>query len=113
MCSVAVFILESETDYNYNNKTIRNFLDLIVLTYVRGNPPTTGYEIVRYLYKKFDLLLSPGTVYSTLYSLERQNLVEGDTTQGKRVYRLTEKGEREIQITKDSIKAVISSIFPS
>jgi DNA-binding PadR family transcriptional regulator len=86
-------------------------MDMIILNYLKCNPLVSGYEIMMHLHKRFNVLVSPGTIYSALYALERQNLVEADNDQGKRTYKLTKKGEIEIQITKESINAVLSSIF--
>jgi DNA-binding PadR family transcriptional regulator len=108
---IRAFTLESETEYSLTKKTVRNFLDIIILIYLRENTLTTGYEMIKHLHEKFDLLLSPGTVYLTIYSLERQNLIEGNISSGKRLYKLTEKGEREVQMIKDRTYTVLSSIF--
>jgi DNA-binding MarR family transcriptional regulator len=100
-----------EKQYSLNQKTIKSFMDMIILNHLKNNPLVSGYEIMMYLHKKFDVLVSPGTIYSALYSLERHNLVEANNDQGKRTYRLTKKGEREIHSMKDNIDAVLSSIF--
>ena len=93
---------------------IQSFMDIIILQHLKNNNPMSGYDIIRYLHKKFHMLLSPGTVYSILYTLERQNLIEGSTNQRKRVYKLTEQGEkllRQVQVTREHIYAVFSSVF--
>jgi len=93
---------------------IQNFMDIIVLKHLKNNHPLSGYDIIKYLHKKFQMLPSPGTVYSILYALERQNLIEGKMNHGKRVYKLTNQGEkslRNISLTKPHIQALISNIF--
>jgi DNA-binding PadR family transcriptional regulator len=50
-----------------------------------------------FIHEKFRLLVSSGTVYSVLYSLERQGLVAGLQMQRRRVYKLTDKGEKTIK----------------
>ncbi|MGB9914944.1 MAG: PadR family transcriptional regulator [Candidatus Bathyarchaeales archaeon] len=59
------------------------------------NGPLSGYDVIAYIHNKFNLLVSSGTVYSLLYSLERNGLVEGVWDERKRVYKLTEKGEKQ------------------
>jgi DNA-binding PadR family transcriptional regulator len=89
-------------------------MDIIILKHLKNNHPMSGYDVIKYLHKKFHMLPSPGAVYSLLYSLERKNLIKGNTNQGKRVYKLTNRGEellREISITRNHIHAVFSSVF--
>jgi len=51
-----------------------------------------------YIHKRFGILVSSGTVYSLLYSLERDSLIKGVWNQRKRFYTLTEKGEQNIKV---------------
>lgn len=53
----------------------------------------SGYDVMAYLQKQFGVSLSSGTVYGILYSMERQNLIEGFLIANKRVYRMTENRE--------------------
>ncbi len=41
-------------------------------------------------------MISSGTIYSRLYSLERAGLVRGVEKGGKRVYELTSRGEEAV-----------------
>ena len=75
---------------------INNFLYVIVLAELRHSISLSGYDAIGFIHKRFDVLVSAGTVYSLLYSLERRGLVKGELNQGKRVYVLTEKGEDTI-----------------
>jgi DNA-binding PadR family transcriptional regulator len=89
-------------------------MDIIILKHLKNNHPMSGYDVIKYLHKKFRMLPSPGTVYSILYSLERQNLIGGKINQGKRVYKLTNQGENllnQICSTRNNIQSVLSSIF--
>ena len=42
--------------------------------------------------------MSSGTVYSLLYSLEREGLIKGVWNYRKRVYELSERGEQSIEV---------------
>ena len=106
--------LESETAYKLNRRIIQNFIDIIILKHLRNNHPMSGYDIIRHLHKKFHILQSSGTIYSMLYSLEREKLIEGKPTQRKRTYKLTNQGEKflnEIQAIKGQIQTLLSSVF--
>jgi len=56
-----------------------------------------GYEIMTDLAERSGGMWrpSPGSVYPTLQLLEDEDLVRGDATDGKRVYRLTDAGVAE------------------
>lgn len=89
---------------NMHRRIIRNFLDVLILAELR-NGPMSGYDFIAYIHDKFHFLMSSGTVYSLLYSLERQELITGVWNQRRRVYRLTEKGEQTIKaIVNDNNK---------
>lgn len=76
-------------------RLIKSFLDVVILSELR-NGPMSGYDVIAFIHNKYRLLVSSGTVYSLLYSLERDGLVEGRWNQRKRVYTLTDKGEKTI-----------------
>jgi len=84
-----------------HRRIIKNFLDVLVLAELR-NGPMSGYDVIAFIHNKFRLLVSSGTVYSLLYSLERDGLIAGSWSQRKRVYKLTDKGE-------ETIKAVMNA----
>lgn len=109
-----VSALESNAVYTLNRRMVKNFMDIIILRHLKDNHPMSGYDIIKYLHKKFHMLPCSGTVYSLLYSLERENLVEGNMNQRKRVYKLTDQGEKflkDIYMTSGNIQALFSSIF--
>ena len=87
--------LESKILKKMHERIIKNFMDIIIMTELR-NASLSGYDVISYIHNKFNLLVSSGTVYSLLYSLERNGLVEGVWEERKRVYKLTPKGEKTI-----------------
>jgi DNA-binding PadR family transcriptional regulator len=94
-------------------RMIKNFMDVIVMTELRSGP-LSGYDVISYINSKFNVLMSSGTVYSFLYSLERNGLVEGVWKERKRTYELTEKGEETITTilgAQEKIKAFLSNIL--
>ena len=62
---------------------IKNFMDIIILAELR-NGPLSGYDVISFIHNKFHLLVSSGTVYSLLYSLERNSLIEGAWNERKK-----------------------------
>ena len=105
--------LESKTLKKIHERIIKNFMDVIIMTELR-NGSLSGYDFISYIHNKFNLLVSSGTVYSLLYSLERNGLIEGVWEERKRVYKLTEKGEKTINTmlgASDKIKGFMTNIL--
>lgn len=61
--------------------------------------PRHGYEVIRILQDRFLGVYapSPGTVYPRLARLEADGLVAHDTSGGRKVYRITDKGRQELR----------------
>jgi len=78
-------------------RVIKSFMDILILAELKKGS-LSGYDIIGLIHKKFGILVSSGTVYSLLYSLERNGLIKGIWNQRKRVYILTEKGEQNTKV---------------
>jgi DNA-binding PadR family transcriptional regulator len=89
-------LLETDVLKKMHRRIIKGFLDVLVLTELRKGV-MSGYDIIGFIHNKFRILVSSGTVYSLLYSLEREGLIEGRWDHRKRVYTLTDKGEKTIR----------------
>ncbi|MFQ5999528.1 MAG: PadR family transcriptional regulator [Candidatus Bathyarchaeia archaeon] len=89
--------MEAEILRKLRERTIKNFLDVLVLAELRKGRPMSGYDFITFIHKRFHILMSSGTVYSVLYSLERDGLIKGMQASKKRVYKLTDKGEKTIK----------------
>ena len=81
---------------NLRRRTIKTFMDMLILAELQEKP-LSGYDIISLVHRRFNVLVSSGTVYSLLYSLERKGLVTADMDQRKRVYSLTAKGEQTLE----------------
>ena len=100
---------------NMHRRIIRNFLDVLILTELRKGS-LSGYDVITFVHEKFHLLVSSGTVYSMLYSLERNGLIVGALMQRKRVYRLTDEGKRTIKrimSASDETRYLVLSLLKS
>ena len=96
-----------------HERVIKSFMDTIIMAELQ-NGPISGYDAISFIHNKFSFLASSGTVYSLLYSLERNGLVEGIWIERKRVYKLTEKVAKIIAAilgSHDKIKGFISTIL--
>ena len=67
--------------------------------------PRHGYEVIRLLQDRFLGVYSPspGTIYPRLARLEEEGLVTHDDADGKKTYRITEKGREEIRARMDDL----------
>jgi len=88
--------LEGKILKRMHERIIKNFMDIIIMAELK-NGPLSGYDVISFIHNKFHLLVSSGTVYSLLYSLERNGLIEGAWNERKRVYKITEKGRKTIE----------------
>jgi DNA-binding PadR family transcriptional regulator len=80
-------------------RCIKTFLDVLILARLK-NQPMSGYDVLQFIHRKFGMLLSSGSVYSTLYSMERSGRIKSREIGRKRVYTLTEDAKRNIDTIK-------------
>jgi len=106
--------LERNVLRNLQERAIKNLMDILILAELKKGRSMSGYDFIALIHKKFHILVSSGTVYSVLYALERNGLIEGAWNRRKRVYTLTNKGEQTITIilnAQEKIQNLIATIF--
>lgn len=92
----------NETVEELKKRIVKSFMDILILEEINSNA-MSGYDVISFIHKKYDILVSAGTVYSLMYSLERDGLLEAIFNKRRRVYTLTEKGKKNMPtITKAS-----------
>jgi len=74
---------------------VRSFLDVLVLS-ILSRGPLHGYGIIADIHRNFGVLLSPGTLYPLLYSLEKELLIDVEKVERRKVYHLTGVGRRRL-----------------
>jgi len=99
--------LEAKILKKMHERTIKSFMDVVIMSEIRSTP-LSGYDVISYINNKFNILVSSGTVYALLYSLERNGLVEGTWIEKKRTYKLTEKGEKTIATILSAHEKIVS-----
>ena len=75
---------------------VKSLMDVIVLAELQ-NGKMSGYDLISIIHDKFRILLSAGTVYSHLYALERDGLIEVNSDDKKIIYGMTEKGDQVLK----------------
>lgn len=109
-----VTILESEILNKMQKRIVRDFLDVFILVELEKGSSITGFDLIGMIDERFHTLLSSGRVYSCLYSLERDGLLESKLVQRKTVYMLTEKGRetaRRLLNMKHKILGLLLNLF--
>lgn len=105
--------MESESLMKTHRRFVMNFLDVLILLKLR-NASLSGYDIISSIHKRFNMLISSGTVYSLLYRLERDGLIKGQSHSRKRMYTLTDKGRKTVNVLlgmRDKILRLVLDIF--
>ncbi|MGA2386679.1 MAG: PadR family transcriptional regulator [Candidatus Bathyarchaeia archaeon] len=95
--------LEERALKKAQEKIITAYLSGIILSRLKKEQ-SSGYDLLLELNKDLNLSVSPGTLYSNLYSLERQGLVECRAVGRKRICKLTLRGETVVQTIQESKK---------
>ncbi len=77
--------------------------------------PRHGYEVIRLLQDRFLGVYapSPGTIYPRLARLEEEGLVTHDEANGRKVYRITDKGREELRARLGDLAELEESITAS
>jgi DNA-binding PadR family transcriptional regulator len=70
--------------------------------------PQHGYELMRSLAERSGgtYRASAGTIYPTLQQLEDEGLVVSEPVEGKRVYRVTDAGRREVEREAEAVAEI-------
>ncbi len=105
-----VQVLDFE-NLNLNPKTltediVKSHLEIIVLSML-SEKPMSGYDIIKEIFTKYNVLLSQGTVYPLLYSLKEDGIMQSMFTKGDmrtKRYFYTQDGK---QATQEKIKEFI------
>lgn len=108
-----VQVLEIENP-NLNLKTlsediIKSHLEIVVLSML-SEKPMSGYDIIKEIFTKYNVLLSQGTVYPLLYSLKEDGIIQSMFTKGDmrtKRYFYTQEGK---QTTHKKINGFIDAM---
>ena len=88
------------TPKDIQTRVVKCFLDILILIEMKKQKENTlgGYDITAFINSRFGGILSPGTVYATLYAMERRGVIVGSSDGKKTVYALTEKGDQVVSM---------------
>ncbi|MCX8206346.1 MAG: PadR family transcriptional regulator [Methanothrix sp.] len=69
--------------------------DILILS-ILGERPMCGYDLIKEIYRRYNVLLSQGAVYPILYSMEAEGILRAEYSRGNmktKFYTLTPKGK--------------------
>ena len=101
--------LELKVEKHLRKKIARDFLDLIILLKLGNGRLTSGYDLMGFIHEKYGFLMSAGTIYSKLYSLEREGFIAGCFSRRKRVYKITDLGKQFADAVQETIQHIIET----
>lgn len=93
--------VDGYTQKDIETRIVKSFLDILILVEMTKQCCLSGYDVTSFVNNKFGGILSPGTVYATLYSMERKGLIKGESDGKKTVYKLTDKGNEVTVLMKN------------
>lgn len=78
-------------------RMVKDYLDVVILFRLQCVQIGAGYDFMKYIQKRYHISISAGTVYSTLYALEREGYVKLERKTTKKLYSITPKGQALIR----------------
>ena len=93
------FVTSEAVDVNSKvmfERHVKAFLDLLVLALLEDKP-RCGYDILAIIHRKFNVLLSPGTLYPLLYALEKQGFIKSQAQSRRKDYVISKKGSKMLK----------------
>lgn len=90
---------------DYVQISVKDDLELIVLAMMLKQP-MCGTEIIKTIHNKFGVLLSPGTIYPLLHSLEKKGLLRCKRSAKIKTYEPVEGSKKKIsEMLEERVKA--------
>ena len=86
---------------------VRKNLENIILYFLKEQT-MCGYDIIKTVFQRFHVLISPGAVYPLLYSLEDKGILKVEIKEGEKtkIYSVTKEGEKIIENISLDIKKI-------
>ncbi len=99
--------LSPETVENLIKRELKSILISLLLT-----KPMCGTDLVKILYQKFKVFVSPGQLYPTLHELEKEGLLKYECKLKNKIYSIKEKEQAEVLLkTHVKVNSLISEFL--
>lgn len=100
----------SRTRSKLPERILRSFLDIEISSILISEEMMTGYDLVIYLYRKYGILFSPGTIYPILHGMEKEELIIRKISGRRRPYVMTEKGRRWYEVFSQEFPGILKAL---
>jgi DNA-binding PadR family transcriptional regulator len=93
---------EIQKEFGVEN-LVKKHLEIIVLSILKTQP-MCGQDIVKEIFRQYQIFVNQSSVYQVLYTLKEKNILEASTTKGdmrSKVYVPTEQGSQMIYLMLD------------
>ncbi|MEK6868852.1 MAG: PadR family transcriptional regulator, partial [Nanoarchaeota archaeon] len=101
--------LNPEIVENLVKRELKNVVLSMLLT-----RPMSGTDLVKLLYSKFKVFVSPGMLYPTLHELEKKGLLKYEYKLKNKVYSVHEKEQAELLLKKHvKVNSLLSEFLVS
>ncbi len=95
-CSEAVIVAENR------KRILRAFLDIISLIELSRRNVMTASHMISSIKSKYQVELSPGTIYPVLKKLEKSGDIVAIKSRKIKTYRITDKGSQRVSLFQNS-----------
>jgi len=92
-------------------RVVKSILDLVVLIQLETDSGEGAYDIMANVHGAYGVMLSPGTLYPLLFSLERAGLIEGRWEDRRKVYGLTGKARTLLRAQLETYTDVVREVL--
>lgn len=99
--------MKTKFEPSIQERTLRAFLDLVILRMLMRDP-MTAYEIDNAILKKLDGKRSPNVVYTRLATMERNDLTRCVKSKHGKTWHITEKGKQMVDDMPNIIREIQS-----
>ena len=102
--------LQKESDIE---SVVKKNLEIIVLSILKTHP-MCGQDIVKEIFRQYQVFISQSSVYTILYSLKEKNILEASTIKGdlrSKVYIPTEKGNEIMNVMLGEFVSSIENLL--
>nr|MBA4405220.1 hypothetical protein [Nanoarchaeum sp.] len=101
--------LSPEIVENLVKRELRNIILFLLLS-----KPMSGTDLVKILYTKFRVFISPGMLYPTLHELEKRGLLKYEYKLKNKIYTVQEKEQAELLLKKHArVNSLLSEFLVS
>ncbi|ABK13869.1 PadR family transcriptional regulator [Methanothrix thermoacetophila] len=87
--------LEQDDREEVLSRFVKPNKDILILS-ILGERPMCGYDLIKEIYRRYNVLLSQGAVYPILYSMVDDGILRSEYSRGNmrtKIYTLTPKGQ--------------------